>query len=86
MALPRKALIVFLKYPEAGRVKTRLGREIGLERAMNLYQKLLRRTLGIASDFKSSQDNQDDLDIFLFFSPPERKAELTKGYPGPWEF
>ena len=85
-ALPRKALIVFLKYPEAGRVKTRLGREIGLEKAMNLYQKLLRRTLGIASDFKSSQDNQDDLDIFLFFSPPERKAELTKGYPGPWEF
>lgn len=86
MAPSRKGLIVFLKYPEAGRVKTRLGRDIGPGRAMNLYQKLLRRTLGIASDFKLSQDNQDDVDLFLFFSPPERKAILRKAYPGPWEF
>lgn len=86
MAFPRKALILFVKYPEAGRVKTRLAKALGPERAADLYQKLLRRTLGIAADFKLSPDNQDDPDLFLFFSPPERKEMLKKTCPGPWKF
>jgi rSAM/selenodomain-associated transferase 2/rSAM/selenodomain-associated transferase 1 len=86
MKSSRKALIVFLKYPEAGKVKTRLGRDIGQQRATNLYEKLIRRTLGIASDFKLSQDDQGGVDLFLFFTPPDRKAILRKTCPGPWEF
>jgi len=36
-----KLLILFLKYPEANRVKTRLGREIGYTRAARLYEKMV---------------------------------------------
>lgn len=64
-------------------MKTRLGRDIGHGEAVALYQKLLRRSLGIVSDFKFSQDN---VDIFLFFSPPGREVRVRKAYPGPWEF
>ena len=35
------ALLVFLKEPEAGRVKTRLGADIGNDRAAQLYQSFL---------------------------------------------
>ncbi|WP_432735438.1 TIGR04282 family arsenosugar biosynthesis glycosyltransferase [Maridesulfovibrio sp. FT414] len=34
----QEALIFFIKYPEAGRVKTRLGRDIGNENAALLYR------------------------------------------------
>ena len=34
-------LILFLKYPEANRVKTRLGREIGYANAARLYEKMV---------------------------------------------
>jgi hypothetical protein len=79
----RKALIVFMKYPEAGRVKTRLSIEIGDEEALHVYQKLTRRTLGIASDFKQAHGKTD---LFLFYDPPDAKIPLQKQYPGPWEF
>ena len=36
-----KLLILFLKYPEANKVKTRLGREIGYARAARLYEKMV---------------------------------------------
>jgi hypothetical protein len=35
---PRPTLLVFLKYPEAGRVKTRLAEEIGATAAAELYR------------------------------------------------
>lgn len=35
------ALVIFAKYPEPGKVKTRLGREIGNERAAALYRAFL---------------------------------------------
>ena len=79
----RSALIIFMKYPEAGRVKTRLSREIGDEKALYVYQKLARRTLGVASDFKHTHEK---IDLFLFYDPPERKIPFMKSYPGPWEF
>jgi len=36
-----KLLILFLKYPEAKKVKTRLGRDIGYARAARLYEKMV---------------------------------------------
>ena len=78
-----RALLIFMKYPEAKGVKTRLSRDIGHENALSVYQKLVRRTLGLVSDFKNSQR---DVDVLLFYYPPESKEKLLKSYPGPWQF
>ncbi len=40
-----KLLILFLKYPEANKVKTRLGRKIGYARAARLYEKMVLRQI-----------------------------------------
>jgi rSAM/selenodomain-associated transferase 1 len=38
---PRQRLLVFARFPEAGRVKTRLAREIGDDRALAAYRAML---------------------------------------------
>ena len=63
------ALIVFLKYPETKRVKTRLGEDIGEQRAMELY----RETASFVADSFSGSENWT---TFLFYSPKERKKEV----------
>ncbi len=65
------ALIVFLKYPETEKVKTRLGKDIGGQRAMELY----RETAGFVADSFSGQENWT---TFLFYTPRERKKEVFK--------
>ncbi|MDQ3100307.1 MAG: TIGR04282 family arsenosugar biosynthesis glycosyltransferase [Bacteroidota bacterium] len=42
-------LLLFLRHPERGRVKTRLGATIGEERALEVYERLLGHTLDTAS-------------------------------------
>ena len=42
---PPQRLLVFARLPEAGRVKTRLAAEIGLERALAVYESMLRDTI-----------------------------------------
>ena len=42
---PSERLLVFARVPELGRVKTRLARSIGDERALELYQAMIRDTL-----------------------------------------
>ncbi|MCX2745118.1 TIGR04282 family arsenosugar biosynthesis glycosyltransferase [Mangrovivirga sp. M17] len=37
-------LIVFVKQPEIGKVKTRLAKDIGEEKALQIYKKLLKKT------------------------------------------
>jgi uncharacterized protein len=41
----RPVLLVFLKYPEPGRVKTRLATEVGNEIAVGIYRQMLDRVL-----------------------------------------
>lgn len=79
----KKAILIFMKYPEPGRVKTRLSKSIGREQACNIYQKLVRRTLGMVSDFRHANS---ETDLFLFYYPSESEAQLRKAYPGPWMF
>lgn len=83
MAAAKKAIAIFLRYPEAGKVKTRLASGIGNAEALRIYCKLLRRTLGVASDFKASRA---DVAIILFFTPAEKRAQVAELLPGPWQF
>lgn len=63
------ALIVFLKYPETKKVKTRLGKDIGDRRAMEFY----RETASFIADSFSGQKNWK---TFFFYTPEERKKEI----------
>lgn len=79
----KKALIVFLKYPETGKVKTRLSAEIGSDEALRLYKILTRRSLGLASDLI---EERSDIDGIIFYDPPDRRQAVVEIYPGPWRF
>lgn len=78
-----KALLVFIRYPEAGKVKSRLARGIGEQKAAEVYEKLLRRTLGIASDFQSKYR---DVRVFLYYTPEDSPDKVKAKFRGPWEF
>ena len=43
--MPQNHLVIMAKRPEAGRVKTRLARDIGVTEAMRVYRTVLRQTL-----------------------------------------
>jgi uncharacterized protein len=83
MTLIKRALLIFMRYPEPGCVKSRLAAATGPGPAARIYEKLLRRTLGIAADFKRKSPL---VEIFVVLTPPERQVEIQDSYPGPWGF
>ena len=64
-------LIIFLKYPEPGRVKTRLARDIGNEKACAIY-KLLAENV-IKNVFIK---NPSTYDVHFFFTPADKENEI----------
>jgi hypothetical protein len=77
------ALLIFLRYPEPGWVKKRLSESIGPERAAEVYEKLIRRTLGIVWDFKRMDST---VQAFIFHTPEDSVEKLRRKFRGPWEF
>lgn len=59
--MTEEALIIFVKNPEIGKVKTRLAESIGDEKALEIYLKLLERTLAITQPLV--------MDKFVYYSP-----------------
>lgn len=55
-----KAVIIFIKNPEKGKVKTRLAKTIGDDRALAVYQKLLAHTRDVMSKV--------DAEKYLYYS------------------
>lgn len=53
--MPAEHLIIFVKNPIAGQVKTRIARTVGHERAVQVYQHLLRHTQQITALFPGQQ-------------------------------
>lgn len=68
---PKQVLIVFLKYPEPGRVKTRLARDIGWKDASLIYSEIAQSVIR-----KVSRSN--DYETLIFFDPPERKEDVRR--------
>lgn len=79
----KKALLIFLRYPAPGKVKKRLSEAVGAQKAAEIYEKLLRRTLGIACDLKRKSP---EINITLFFTPRDPLQKLMDKFKGPWEF
>jgi rSAM/selenodomain-associated transferase 1 len=63
-------LIIFVKAPRDGEVKTRLAQSIGAERACAAYRELVTHVLGVGEKFGRAE---------LRFSPDDAVAEIT-----PW--
>lgn len=78
-----KALIIFMRFPEMGKVKSRLASSIGWQQSMEVYLKLARRTLGLVSEFKVQHP---EIDIYIFFTPSDRASDMKEAFPGPWFF
>jgi len=57
----KQALIIFVKKPEIGKVKTRLAASIGDIKALEVYQKLLKRTFVVTQPLA--------LDKFVYYTP-----------------
>lgn len=69
--------ILFLKYPEPGRVKTRLAEALGQERAARLARRFAERTLAALDTLGMEAD--------ICFTPPEREADM-RAWLGPRRF
>lgn len=75
MTLSLQELLLFAKYPEPGRVKTRLARTVGADQAARLYREMIetviRKTKPLDGGYKR----------VLCFDPPEREDDFGKWFP-----
>ncbi len=71
----RQALLVFIKLPTAGRVKTRLQPELSPALAARLYRAMV-------DDVFTTLERPGRWDLVAFFSPPERERAFREWLPG----
>ena len=71
-----RALIVFLKYPEPGAVKTRLVPLLGAETAAGLYRALCEEVL------RTTVPRPGEYERLVFFSPPGAAEAVRAWLPG----
>lgn len=67
-------VLVFAKYPEAGRCKTRLAKAVGDEQALRIYRALLDHTLAVVRDTPFTK--------VLVADPPVHVADGADWAPG----
>jgi hypothetical protein len=70
------ALVVFLKHPRPGGVKTRLAAAIGAEAAAGLYRALAEQVL------EATTPAAGDYERLVFFDPPESLPQMRHWLPG----
>ena len=71
----RDALLVFVKLPVAGQVKTRLQPELSPELAAGLYRTMV-------DDVFAALERPGQWDLFACFSPPEQEGAFREWLPG----
>jgi rSAM/selenodomain-associated transferase 1 len=74
--MPGRSLVVFVKHPAPGTVKTRLAAEIGPEAAARLYRSLAERVL------EETTPREGEYERLVFFDPPHALAEMRAWLPG----
>src|SRR3972149_2411178 len=67
------AVIIFLKYPEPGKVKTRLAKDIGNEKTCAIYKLLAENVLK-----NVFMKNLRIYEVHIFFTPADKKNEITE--------
>lgn len=71
-----RSLIVFLKHPEAGKVKTRLTPALGAETAAELYRALCEEVLG------ATVPRPGEYERLVFFAPSRATEAMRAWLPG----
>lgn len=79
-----KAIIIFIKNPEAGKVKTRLADDIGTEKALMIYERLLAHTRNITQGINADKylyyadyiNDNDDWDNTLYHKRVQKGDDL----------
>jgi rSAM/selenodomain-associated transferase 1 len=66
--LDKSALIIFVRNPVLGQVKTRIAKDLGNETTLKIYEKLLAHTHSITCDI--------DVDVFVFYADYINNADL----------
>lgn len=69
--MKKSALIIFVRKPELGKVKTRLAREVGDERALEIYEKLLSHTKMISLPL--------EVEKFVFYADEVSEKDIWTG-------
>lgn len=64
----KRALIIFTKNPELGKVKTRLAKTVGDQNALEIYKLLLQHTMEITKNLK--------VDKYVFYSKNIHKEDI----------
>lgn len=62
-------ILVFVKNPEPGRVKTRLARSVGPDAAASLYRRMAERAIREAKRVRGAR-------VWALFDPPDRAPEV----------
>lgn len=70
-------LLYFVKYPEPGKVKTRLARTIGDEAAAAMYRKLAEKNFRVLQSLDDSR-----LETCVMFDPPEAEPQIRAWLKG----
>lgn len=75
------AIIIFIKNPVAGKVKTRLAATVGNERALEIYLELVAHTLEIVKHIEAAKFIyfSDEIDIAIGFKDVPFYAAAQKG-------
>jgi len=66
---------IMIKYPEPGRVKTRLAGDIGPEQAALICRKITELVM------KQTMPDAEKYDRFVFYDPPERVRDFQSWFP-----
>ena len=72
-SMNKDTLIVFVKNPLPGKVKTRLAQKIGVKNALSIYQKLLNHTLKIILPLTQ--------DVIIYYSDEVIIDDMWAGHP-----
>lgn len=75
------ALIYFVKYPEPGKVKTRLAKVVGDHYAAQVYRELTETNLRILNSLPS-----DFVKVIIAFDPFKNEEAIRSWLPGPYEY
>jgi len=86
----KKVLLIFIKNPELGKVKTRLAKSIGDSEALHVYKKLLNSTVSVAEKtdahrqiwYSSYINNEDGIKPELFGKYLQMGSDLGERMKG----
>ena len=71
----KQRLLIFAKYPEAGRVKTRLAKRVGAAKAAQLYRDMVTTVVA------KTKPDAASFERILYYDPPERSEAFQDWLP-----